>query len=117
MTLPDWVKPGVTGAIVGAALVSIIGFSWGGWVTGDSATKMANEMAHEDVIAALVPVCLEKSRSDIDRMAKLATITEASNYKRGNAMMESGWATPPGMDKPSRDLADACVTAMELPSS
>jgi hypothetical protein len=100
--------------VVGAVFVGVVGFSWGGWVTGGGATKMANSMAHDNVIAALVPVCLDRSQGDTDRVAKLTTIREASSYKRRDAVMDAGWATVPGSDAPNRDLAEACIAALDL---
>lgn len=114
MNTPEWLKPGIYGALTGAVFVAIVGFTWGGWVTGGGANKMAMDMAHDDVIAALVPVCVDMSRSDTDRASKIATIEEASTYQRRSALMETGWATVPGSEEPNRDLAQACVTALEL---
>lgn len=117
MSTPEWLKPGIYGALIGAAFVGIVGFSWGGWVTGSSAEKMASEMAEDSVIAALVPFCLERSRTDNERIAKLATIREASSFKRRDAVMETGWATMPGTDGPNRDLAQACIEGLDLDAS
>ncbi|MEO0916224.1 MAG: hypothetical protein AAFY31_04470 [Pseudomonadota bacterium] len=117
MTIPEWLKPGIYGALLGAAFVGIVGFSWGGWQTGSSAQKMASEMAEDRVIAALVPFCLDMSRTDSKRIAKLATIREASSFKRRDAVMETGWATTPGADGPNRDLAQACIEGLDLDAS
>ena len=117
MNTPEWLKPGIYGALIGAVIVGVVGFSWGGWVTGEGANKMASAMAHDNVIAALLPVCLDMSRTDTDRAAKLETIRGASTYQRRNAVMEAGWATMPGSESPNRDLAQACVTALELDAS
>ena len=117
MTTPEWLKPGIYGALVGAVCVGIVGFSWGGWMTGGSANKMASKMAKDEVIAALVPVCLDMSRADIQRTAKLATIRDASGYKRRDAIIDAGWATIPGSDIPSRDLAQACIEGLDLDAS
>ena len=117
MTTPEWLKPGIYGALLGAAFVGIVGFSWGGWQTGSGAQKMASEMAEDRVIAALVPFCLDMSRTDNERIAKLATIREASSFKRRDAVMETGWATTPGADGPNRDLAQACIEGLDLDSS
>ena len=114
MKIPAWLKPGIYGAIVGAVLVAIVGFSWGGWVTGGTANDMAVSMAHDDVVAAMVPVCLGMAKDDPQRATKLATIREASSYQRGAALMEAGWATMPGQDAPDRDIAKACAAALEL---
>lgn len=117
MNTPELLKPGIYGALMGAAFVAIVGFSWGGWMTGGGANKMANAMAHDEVIAALVPVCLDMSRTDNERAAKLATIREAATYKRRDAVMATGWATVPGSDAPNRDLAMACIEGLELDAS
>lgn len=114
MTFPEWTKPGIYGAMIGAVVVSIIGFSWGGWTTGGSANKMAKILANQEVTQAMVPVCLQLSAADPDRISKLATIREAKGYNRHKAIMSAGWATFPGTETPNRDLAEACAEGLEL---
>ena len=46
-------------------------------------------MVHDDVIAALLPVCLDMSRTDADRVAKMATIREATSYRQRDAVMDA----------------------------
>lgn len=114
MITPEWLKPGIYGAVIGAVFVGIVGFSWGGWMTGGGANKMAYAMAHDDVIAALVPVCLDVSRTDPDRIEQLAAIRAVKTYQRRDAVMDAGWATVPGSETPDRDLAEACLAALEI---
>lgn len=116
MNTPDWLKPGVYGALVGAVVVAIGGFSWGGWVTGGTAKDRAMEMAHDDVVAAMIPVCLDMARTDPERLAKIETIRAASTYKRRDALISVGWATMPGADSPSRDIAQACLASLDVDS-
>lgn len=117
MKTPDWLKPGIYGAFAGAAVVSVLGFSWGGWMTGSSANKMAISLAQDDVIGALVPICIDQSRTDAQRLAKLETIRNASTFKRRDAVMDTGWATVPGSDAPNRELAQACIEGLDLDAS
>ncbi|WP_227288055.1 hypothetical protein [Boseongicola sp. H5] len=117
MTTPDWLKPGIYGAVIGAVFVGVVGFSWGGWMTGGSAEDLASERSHDSVIAALVPVCLDIARTDPDRIAQLATVRAAATFRRRDAVMEAGWATMPGSETPNRDLAMACMEALELDAS
>lgn len=114
MTTPEWLKPGIYGAVIGAVIVSVIGFSWGGWETAAGANAMATTQSHDDVVAALVPLCLHMSRTDPDRTAKLAAIKAASTYDRQDALIKTGWATVPGSSTPNSDLARACVAALKL---
>ncbi len=117
MNIPEWLKPGIYGALIGAVAACVVGFSWGGWQTNGGANKMASVMAHDDVIAALLPVCLDMSRTDADRVAKMATIREATSYRQRDAVMDAGWATVPGSEAPDRDLAQACMAGLELDAS
>ncbi len=117
MTFPEWTKPGIYGALGGAIAISILGFTWGGWTTSSSAQTMAQDLADDEVTLAMVPVCLDISAADPDRTEKLAALQDLSGFGRRNAMMETGWATRPGLDKPDRDLADACLAGLELDGS
>jgi pimeloyl-ACP methyl ester carboxylesterase len=114
MTTPVWLKPGAYGAVIGAVAIMVVGFSWGGWMTGGGATELAADRAHDEVIAALVPICLQISQNDPDRVTKMATITEATTYQRRDAVMAAGWATVPGAEAANRDLAQACIEVLDL---
>ncbi|MDU8912971.1 hypothetical protein [Aestuariicoccus sp. MJ-SS9] len=114
MNTPEWIKPGINGAVIGAAVVGIVGFTWGGWVTGGTAHERAMAMAHDDVVAAMVPVCLDMARTDPDRAAKLVTIRGASTFQRRDALMEAGWATVPGAEAADRDIAQACLASLDV---
>ena len=109
MNTPEWLRPALYGAGVGAVALAIVGFSWGGWVTGGTARIMANDEARLQVVAALVPICLEQSKTDPRMTETLAQLEAASQYKRSNMLMDAGWATMPGSSGPDRAVAGACV--------
>lgn len=117
MTFPEWTKPVAYGAVGGAIVASVLGFSWGGWTTAGTAQDMAQAFAAEEVTMAMVPVCLNAAAADPERAAKLTTLQDMSSFNRSKAMMDTGWATLPGTDKPDRDLAVACVEGLELGGS
>ncbi len=117
MTMPEWLKPGLYGVAIGAIALSIVGFSWGGWMTSGTANKAAAMLAQEETTAALVPTCLALSQADPNREARLTAIRGVADYNRSNAIMEAGWATAPGMDAPDRNLAKACEAALQLDGS
>ena len=114
MNAPEWLKPGIYGAVIGAALVGVVGFTWGGWVTGGTANDRAIAMSQDNVVSSMVPVCLEMANSDPARAEKLETIRAASTYQRRDALMETGWATASGTDAPNRDIAQACLAALDV---
>ena len=117
MNTPEWLVPGLAGAALGGAIVAVAGFAALGWMTSGQVDRMAQGMATERVMATMVPICVERSRTDPERIAHLATIRQASGTGRRDALMATGWATMPGSTAPDRALAAACLTALDLPSS
>jgi len=112
MQFPDWTKPALTGAAVGAIAISVIGFNWGGWVTGGTAAEMSSDTSAAAVAAALTPYCLQSSRNDPGSVAILAELESVASYRRHNIVADAGWATPLGAEESSRALADACESAL-----
>lgn len=109
MKAPDWLKPALWGAAAGGLAIAIAGFSWGGWVTGSTAEEMAADRAKAEVVAALVPICVEQSRQDPRFAEQLAALEDAKSYRRRGILMESGWATMPGAEEADRAVANACM--------
>ena len=56
MLKTEIIKPVLMGAVGGAVALAIVGFSWGGWVTGGTAETMANKQAKSAMVAALAPM-------------------------------------------------------------
>jgi pimeloyl-ACP methyl ester carboxylesterase len=108
----EWVKPGILGAIVGAIGITVIGFSWGGWVTGGTAVKMAEEASVEAVVAVMTPYCVAQAKSAPNATEVMAALEAAKSYERRGIIEKAGWATPLGKEKPNDKLAVACSTAL-----
>ena len=98
------------GIAVGAVASLVIGFSWGGWMTGGSANKLAAERADTAVVAALTPICVEKFLQNSDAKANLAVLQKISTYwEQGDYLQKGGWATQPGATSSDYHLARACA--------
>ncbi|MGY6634851.1 MAG: hypothetical protein ACXIU8_14080 [Alkalilacustris sp.] len=118
MNTPEWLKPGLIGAVAGGVVVAVAGFVGAGWTTAATAERTGQAMADQQVIAAFVPVCLERSEADPERAAKLATIRQPTTaVRQRDALLAAGWATIEGNAAASRTLATACVAALEQRSS
>lgn len=102
-------KPGILGALIGAIVLAIVGFSWGGWVLGGTAQEMATDQAQLAVVAALAPICVEQSRQDPQVETTINQLKDAGIYQRSELLMKAGWATMPGSTDPNRAVANACV--------
>jgi hypothetical protein len=98
------------GIAIGAVTSMVIGFSWGGWMTGGAATKLADERADTAVVAALTPICVEKFMQNSDAKANLAALQKIStNWEQGQYLEKGGWATRPGATSSDYHLARACA--------
>jgi alpha/beta superfamily hydrolase len=109
MQTPEWLRPGLYGAVCGAVALAIAGFSWGGWVTGGTARQMASDQARADVVAALSLICVDQSKRDPQMAERLAAIKTASSWNRGDLVLKNGWATMPGTAEGNSQVAKACA--------
>jgi dienelactone hydrolase len=109
MNVPEGFKPALYGAVAGAVALAIVGFSWGGWVTGGMAKEMAADQARLEVVAALVPICLQQSSQDPGIVETLALMKDAYFNERRDMVIKAGWATMPGSSDPNRNVARACM--------
>jgi len=114
MHTPAWVKPGIYGGLLGAAGLAIVGFTWGGWVSGGTAARMAESEANSRVVAALSGICLDQSKRDPELVQKLAELKTTASYKQADFLMTTGWATMPGQTEANRDVARDCVTKLGI---
>jgi hypothetical protein len=112
MKFPPETKPALLGAAGGAIALAIIGFAWGGWVTGTSAEKAAKQRAETAVVAALIPVCVGKFQGAADVAVHQAALKKISAWEQGSYVEKGGWANMPGSTTANSDLARACAEAL-----
>ena len=96
-------------AIVGAIIISIVGFSWLGWVTGGTAQQEAKQMSEEAVNDRLSKICVYQAIQDPRKDLKLKELKEKSSYEKDDYVMKQGWATMPSEEEPEREVADKCA--------
>jgi len=104
-TIRQNLSPGIWGAIAGAIVLAIVGFNWGGWVTGGK----ADEMAKTAIVERLIPICVGQFNMDSDKANKLAEMKKADSWKWGDFVVKQGWATMPGSKDADRDVAEGCA--------
>ena len=97
-------------SIAGCIVATIVvGFVWGGWVTGGTATRMASDAANGARAQLAATVCVASFNHGPDAVAQLAALKKASTYQRGDMLVKSGWLTLPGSTDPVVGAADICV--------
>ena len=116
MKMPEWIKPALVGAGAGAAVLALLGFSWGGWMTSGAADELAAQRTTEAIASVLTPYCVAESKSDPKSAEVLAAMDEASSYQRRGILENAGWATPMGAEEPNHALARECLAALEAKS-
>ena len=110
MKLTPKIESMLWGACGGAAALAIVGFMFGGWVTGGKAKEMAQQQSDKAVIAALSPICVDKFRHATiadENLGKLKAISYS--WEKGTYVSQGGWATLPGNGEPNSAVAQACA--------
>ena len=100
------------GAAAGAVATMIVGFYWGGWMTGGTAKEMTQKSSTAAVIAALSPICVDKFQRSADAAANMAELKKVSSYQQGTFIEKGGWATAPGSDRADSSVAQACANML-----
>lgn len=99
----------VWAAVAGAVATIVVGFAWGGWVTGGSATKMAAAAALTSRDTLVAAVCVDRFRAGGDVEARLAELKLLQGYNRASFIEKGGWAVMPDKIKPTSAAARMCA--------
>ena len=109
-------------ACAGSVIAAIVvGFSWGGWVTGGTAREMAEESASQARQELAAVVCVDRFMAAPDASVQLTALQEIESPRaQGKFVEDGGWAIiVPASDKPdykarSDDRKAAGLCAEEL---
>ena len=91
----------------------IIGFSWGGWVTGGTSRSLATtagDVARGELASA---ICVDRFNAAPDAAAKRVEFKALTDsYKKRQFIETGGWATMPGKTSPDRLGVESCAVAL-----
>ena len=104
------VKYGVWGLVLGAAAAMIVGFAWGGWVTGATAKGKSDEA----VLASRAAICVAQFMRAPNHDQELKAFEETDSWKRSELIEKGGWDKMPGQEKAGPAVAQACADGLEL---
>ena len=88
---------------------SIIGFTWGGWVTGSTAERMATEGAAAARADLAASICVTRFETGTDAAVNLASLKATESWTRSDFLEKGGWVTLAGMNKPIDGAANLCA--------
>ena len=77
-------------------LATVVGFSWGGWVTGGTARAMAEKSAAQARQELIAGVCVDRFMAAPDAGNQLTALQEMTGtYARSKFVQDGGWAVIP----------------------
>lgn len=114
MNIPVETKPALWGAVGGAIVLAIVGFSWGGWVTSSKAETAASIRVDAALVEALTPVCVAKFRRDPAVDTNLEALKKVDSWSQGDFVEKGGWAMVADSKAtvPASSVARACADAL-----
>jgi hypothetical protein len=88
---------------------TVLGFTWGGWVTGGTARSMAEDAAAGARSELAAAVCVDRFKAGGDASAQLAALKGMSGWDRGSFVEKGGWAIMPDETKTTNKAAKLCA--------
>ncbi|MBB1251562.1 hypothetical protein [Rhizobium sp. G21] len=96
-----------------AVATMVVGFGWGGWVTGGSALKTATDAGELAKIELASAICVDRFKTAPDSATKLVELKALSDsYKRRQFIESGGWASMPGQSSVNGRIAERCSAAL-----
>jgi hypothetical protein len=91
----------------------VVGFTWGGWVTGGTARDMAETAGDTSRYELASVICVEKFLAAPDAQAQLTELKAIdSSYRQRQFIEAGGWAVMPNNDEAARQAADLCAKVL-----
>lgn len=104
----NMLKPAIWGAVGGAIAAMVIGFVWGGWVTGGTAQEMAATGAEAAIVQAFAPLCVARAEKQPEMLARLK---EESSWQRDTFVVKAGWVDNVN-EKYRSAVAEVCASTV-----
>jgi hypothetical protein len=90
-------------------LTIIVGFTWGGWVTGSAAVDRAKDAAENATAELAANICAFRFLHADDAGTQLAALKKESSYNRSSVIEDGGWVTLAGAKEPIDGAAGLCA--------
>lgn len=87
----------------------VVGFVWGGWVTGGSARAMAESAADHARSELVATICVDRFEAAPDATVKLEALRGTQGWNRRDFIQKGGWTAMPDKAKPGDQAATLCA--------
>jgi hypothetical protein len=98
----------------------VVGFAWGGWITGGTAAKMASDAADHARAELAATVCVANFMQAPDAATPLAALKKTDSWERDGLIEKGGWAKMAGVKKIPTGADEMCadkLASMEVPAA
>jgi len=102
-------KYGAWGLILGAVGAMVIGFNWGGWITGK--TSLATTEAA--VLSTRAAICVAQFTKAPKYQERLKELKATNSWERAAVIEKGGWDRMPGEDKAEPTVGRACADGLD----
>jgi len=92
-----------------AAATMIIGFGFGGWVTGGTAQQQAESATKTAVAELAATVCTQRVLASADAVGIYESLKKSRSWDRRKLLDEAGWTTFGEADSPIDGAASLCA--------
>jgi hypothetical protein len=103
-------KYGAWGFVVGAVVASLLGFTWGGWVT----SGRAHQMTADAVLANQTSICVAQFMDAPGHSQNLKEFRAIDSWKRSDFVNKGGWDKMPGEATAQGPVSSACADGIDL---
>jgi hypothetical protein len=97
------------GAVAGGIGLAVLLFATGWAVRSDTADRNARSMSQTAVTENLAKICVAQFQTVADKAEKLAALKRIDYWQRATYVNEQGWATMPGSESGTSQVASECA--------
>lgn len=87
----------------------ILGFTWGGWMTGASARKAVTQASYDARADMAAAICVSRFDASPDHVANLAALKGTDTWRRDDYMAKGGWLKIDGLESDISGASSLCV--------
>jgi hypothetical protein len=102
-------KYGAWGLILGAVGAMIIGFNWGGWVTGSKSLAKVDAA----VLSTRAAICVAQFAKGPKYQERVKELKATNSWERSAVIEKGGWDRMPGEDKADPTVSRACADGVD----
>lgn len=105
----------VWACVATAVATIVVGFNWGGWVTGGSSLQAATAAGKTARGELASSICVERFKAAPDATGKMTEFKALSDsYKKRQFIEAGGWASMPGETSVDSNIAESCGAALSV---